>query len=309
MTRDLQLPERNIMLTLSYVGTNYCGWQIQPNGITIQECVERAVGRLTGTRSSVLCAGRTDSGVHALGQIANFRTSSTIPTAQMRRGLQSYLPHDIVVVDARDVSPEFHATYSAVSKTYRYVLFDAPICPPFLNKFVARSRRQLDVPAMQKALPYLLGTHDFRCFETHYPNKQTSVRTIHNADISRKPMWMPWCALHAWEPSCRISLSENVDPNENIDPNRDGNSAADDSPIIVFEVTADGFLYNMVRAIVGTLLRIGDGRREPGDMGRVVASLDRTTAGMTTDACGLYLVEVRYPESLFDVGGFPIQSS
>lgn len=302
MTRDLQLPDRNIMLTLSYDGTNYCGWQIQPNGITIQECVEQAVGRLTGTRSSVLCAGRTDSGVHALGQIANFRTSSTIPPTQMRRGLQSYLPRDIVVVEARDVSPEFHATYSAVSKTYRYVLYDAPICPPFLNRFVARSRRRLNVPAMRTALPYLLGTHDFRCFETHYPNKQTSVRTIHHADIRRKPMWMPWCAAHAWEPSCRTPESKSVDANSDPD------SASVDSPIIVFEVTADGFLYNMVRAIVGTLLRIGDGRREPDDMARVIASLDRTTAGMTTDACGLYLVEVRYPKSLTDVAGFPTQS-
>lgn len=291
---------RNVMLTLSYDGTAYCGWQIQPNGITIQQCVERAVQKLTGVHSNVLCAGRTDSGVHALGQVANFRTDCNIPATQLRRALQSFLPRDIVILEARDVADEFHATYSAVSKTYRYVLFDNPVCPPFLNRYVSRSRRRLNVPAMQEAVGSLLGTHDFRCFETHYPNKQTSIRTIHAVSIGRQPLWSPWTfppASHLRSAGHQSVDQQSVDhrsqsaDSRSMDPDHD-------SPLIVFEVTADGFLYNMVRAIAGTLTRIGDGRRGPDDMAQVIASMDRSSAGMTAPAEGLYLVEVRYPLEL-----------
>lgn len=276
---------RNIMLTLSYDGTQYCGWQIQPNGLTVQECVERAVEKLTGTRSHVLCAGRTDSGVHALGQVASFRTVSRIAAAQMRRGLQSFLPDDIVVVAARDVSPQFHATWSAVSKTYRYVMFDGTICPPFLRHLLHRSRQALDAEAMHAAAQHLLGTHDFRCFETQYPNKQTSIRTIQRATVTRQPVWLPWQSPHAWHTHSSHVADERP-------------ATTRQAPFIVFEVSADGFLYNMVRAIAGTLLRIGVGQRPPDDMARVIQSLDRSAAGMTASAAGLYLVEVSYPEEL-----------
>lgn len=289
MSETAPLATRNIMLTLCYDGTAYCGWQIQPNGLTIQECVERAVEKLTGVRSSVLCAGRTDSGVHALGQVASFRTASRIPTAQMRRGLQSFLPEDIVVVSARDVSETFHATWSAVSKTYRYIIFDGTICPPFLRHLVHRSRHPLNVETMEQAVQHLLGRHDFRCFETHYPNKMTSVRTIHQVSVMRQAVWASWTSPHQWH--------------------TDGGHVADErptdvvaAPFIVFEITADGFLYNMVRAIAGTLLRIGQGQWPPDQMARIIASLDRSHAGMTAPASGLYLVRVNYPDSLLSVG-------
>ena len=278
-------PERNLMLTLADDRTAYVGWQTQANGLAVQECVERAVEKLTGVRSVVLCAGRTDSGVHALGQVVSLRTRTRIVADQFRRGLQRYLPDDILVVAARDVSPKFHATWSAIGKSYRYVIFDGVICPPFMSRLVSRVRQPLDVSAMQAALPWLLGRQDFRCFETHYPNKQTSVRTITSATIQRLPVWMPWSTSHQWlTGSTHISELRPVEVQE--------------SPYIVFDVTADGFLYNMVRAIAGTLMRIGVGHRPPEDMRDVIRSLDRNEAGMTAPACGLYLVQVEYPEDL-----------
>lgn len=276
---------RNIMLTLAYDGTAYCGWQVQPNGISVQECVERAVEKMTGRPASVLCAGRTDAGVHALAQVANFRTSCRIPGQQMRRALQSYLPQDIVVVRSRDVTPEFHATYSAVRKRYRYILYDGPICPPFLRNLVHRPRHPLDAAAMNDAAQYLLGTHDFRCFETQYPNKHSSVRTIMEARVFRQSTWLPWQSLHEWT-SGGHHPSE-IRPQECVD-----------SPYIVFDVMADGFLYNMVRAIAGTLLRVGLGQQTPAAVRDVIDSRDRARAGMNLPPGGLYLVQVDYPEHL-----------
>ena len=299
---------RNIMLTVAYEGTNYRGWQIQPNGLTVQECVERATEKLTGIRCNVLCAGRTDSGVHALGQVAGFRTESTIPAPQFRRGLQRFLPEDIAIVQSQEVSDQFHATYSAVRKRYRYLIFDGAVMPPFLRNLVHRSRRMLNVSAMQKALPHLLGTHDFRCFETNYPNKATSIRTVMEATLQRVSHWPLWTptpfqhdrsmeghsdlkphsksseqnpvAGHCWQPT-------DAWPHE--DPT---------SPMICFEIMADGFLYNMVRAIVGTLLRIGTCAETPEYMAAVVASMDRDKAGCTATPEGLYLVHVDYPDEL-----------
>ncbi len=278
-------PFRNIMLTISYDGTGYSGWQIQPRVNTVQECMEKAVEKLTGVRSPVLCAGRTDAGVHAIGQVANFRTTSQIPVDQIRRGLQSFLPFDIVIVRAQEVSKAFHATYSSISKIYRYVIFDGTVCPPFVRPFVNCVRNELNVQAMQEATEYLLGRHDFRCFETRYPNKATSVRTIQRAVIQRHPAWLPWQTGHNWHSH-----------DSHLSQRRQKESKS--SPFIVFEVQADGFLYNMVRAIAGTLLRIGVGQRPPEDMRLVIESMDRKTAGMTAPAEGLFLVEVFYPPEL-----------
>ncbi len=285
------------MLTLAYEGTCYCGWQIQPNGLTVQECVERGIEKLTGTRSSVLCAGRTDSGVHALGQVASFKTASRIPVLQIRRGLQSFLPFDVVVLNAQDVSMAFHATWSAVRKTYRYVFHDGEICPPFLRHLVSRSRRTLDVGAMQSAAQHLLGTHDFRCFESHYPNKQTSVRTIERISVTRQPIWAPWNAYCSTKRIGENAATTATDSVVGTDSEQYSAEPAE-APVIVIEVTADGFLYNMVRAIAGTLQRIGEGKRDPCDMAEVISSMDRATAGMTAAPSGLYLVQVEYPAAL-----------
>ena len=265
------------MLTIAFDGTNYHGWQIQPNGLTVQQCVEEAIARLTETQTRVLCASRTDSGVHAIGQVACFHTDSKIPAAQFRRGLQRFLPEDISIVRSQQVSPDFHATFSAIRKRYRYLLYDGHVMSPFLRHRVSRSKKHLDVAAMKNALPHLLGKHDFRCFESQWPNKATSVRTIMDATMRRVPHWDLWNSDSGWLLT---------DPRPHEDP---------DSPLICFEIMADGFLYNMVRAIVGTLLDIGCGRKASGFMKEVVDSQDRSMAGSTAPASGLYLLHVEYP--------------
>jgi len=252
---------------------------VQPNGLSVQACVESAVERLTGDRQRVYCAGRTDAGVHALGQVANFPTNSHIPIDNIRRGLQTFLPEDIVIVAAKDVSKAFHATYSAVRKRYRYVIHDGDVCPPFLKRYVHRSLKQLDAGRMAEAAGYLLGTHDFRCFESKFPNKSTSIRTIMDVSVQRLPYWLPWTT-----PQDGVAV-------HGVQRDQPG------LPLIVFEVMADGFLYNMVRAIVGTLTEIGLGKQSPESLGDVVRSMDRTKAGMTAMPNGLYLVSVDYPEA------------
>jgi tRNA pseudouridine38-40 synthase len=276
---------RNIMLVLAYDGTAYAGWQIQPNGLTVQECLESAIQRITGESVRVLCAGRTDAGVHAAGQVASFRTQSSIPAPQFRAALQSALPHerDIVVLESREVSPDFHATFSAIRKTYRYLLFDGSVCPPFLRRYVATSRVRLDAVAMHTAAQHLIGTHDFRCFESHYPNKATSVRTVERAAVTRTDVWWPW--------------RETTQLSRDVPAVAEGQAEAT-GPCLSFEVTADGFLYNMVRAIVGTLQEIGGGKQPPDHLRKVIRSLDRKHAGMTAAACGLHLIHVEYPPAL-----------
>ena len=268
------------MLTIAYGGTGYHGWQVQPTGVTVQECVESAIAKLTGESLRVLCAGRTDSGVHALGQVASFQTTSKIASDRFRRGLQRYLPDDIIIVRSQCVAEEFHATFSAIRKRYRYLIWDGPVVPPFLRHHVYQPRRAIQVEPMREALPALLGTHDFRCFETNYPNKATSVRTILDAVIERQPVPDLWTSSLSWQPN-------KARPHE--DPRR---------PLICLEVEADGFLYNMVRAIVGTLLRIGNAQRPASYLGEVLKGRDRQKAGSTAPACGLYLVQVSYPPDL-----------
>lgn len=271
---------RNLGIVLAYDGTQYQGWQVQPNGPTVQAEVESAIHKLTGERLRVYSASRTDSGVHALGQVANFTTESRIEAGQFRRGLQRFLPDDIRPVLCREVPDDFHATFSSVRKTYRYLLHDGPVLPPFLRHYVTVSRQALNVKAMQEAAVFLQGKHDFRCFETQWPNKSTSVRTIESASFHRLAPWDIWNNQTQYQPS---------DPRSHEAPLQ---------PLICFTVTADGFLYNMVRAIIGTLLDVGTGRKPPDHMRHVIESQDRSLAGSTAPPTGLFLVEVDYGDAL-----------
>lgn len=273
---------RNILLTVSYDGTAYSGWQIQPGHDSVQQQLEQALLQVTGEPRRILCAGRTDAGVHALAQAASFTTDSTIPAARFQNALQTALPDDITILRSQEVAAEFHATYSAVRKTYRYLMQDRGILPPFLRAYCTVPGFALDADRMQHAVQHLLGTHDFRCFESHYPNKQTSVRTIERATVYRTTAQNLWQAEHNWR-----------DPHE-----REASTAATDGPIIVCEFTADGFLYNMVRAIAGTLIDIGRGKCPEDFLSTVIRSQDRSLAGMTAPPQGLYLVSVEYPEDL-----------
>ena len=269
----------NIRLTLAYDGTDYAGWQVQPDARTIQGELERAILTLTGESVRVLSSGRTDAGVHALGQVANFHTSAAIPADKWRAALQGQLPPDIVVRESAAAPPEFHATYSAVSKRYRYVVRHALVDDPFLRRYAWRVNADLDVEAMAAAARSLLGTHDFRCFETEYPNKATSVRTVCDVDVRRVGGWGVWSpaplAEHGRQPPT---------------------AAAARAEFICFEIEADGFLYNMVRSIVGTLVNIGRGRWPVTALKEAMTAQDRCRAGETAPAHGLSLVLVRYPE-------------
>lgn len=270
---------RTLSLTLAYDGTDFVGWQVQPTGRSVQATVERALQRLTGETIRVRAAGRTDSGVHALGQVISFATAATIPTDRFPQALQTHLPDDITVIAARDVPDDFHATYSAVSKHYRYIIYNGRRRLPFLRNYTHHHRGPLDVSAMQEAAGAFPGTHDFRSFETQWPNKATSVRTVLQCSVRRVAGWSVWSRELADLPSGTPAATP----------------AATPADFICLDITADGFLYNMVRAIAGTLLKVGQGRWNRGDVEQIIAARDRNHAGETAPACGLYLVAVRYP--------------
>jgi tRNA pseudouridine38-40 synthase len=265
---------RNIRLTLAYDGTRYAGWQIQPNQPSLQSTIEQAITALTGEQVSLLSAGRTDSGVHALGQVASFVTESTIPPDKWRGALEWKLPPDIVVRNAEEVPLNFHATYSAKSKRYRYVTLESRIEDPFLRPFVWRVNGPLDVAAMQQAADLLVGTHDFRSFESHWPNTGSSVRTVYECRLSRSQLWNVWSNAPASQPE--------------VSDEQGGGQ------FVIFEIVGDGFLYNMVRAIVGSLWFVGRGSWSVDQFERAFRGLNRKAAGDTAPAHGLYLVSVTY---------------
>src|SRR5436305_11060093 len=177
---------RNIRFTLGYDGTDFAGWQTQPGRRTVQETLEAAIARVTQEeRVRVNASGRTDSGVHAVGQVVNFHTHSPLAADVLLRAVNAHLPPDVVVRAADEVAPEFDANRDAVRKLYRYVIHDGPVPDPFLRKYAYHVRRRLDHDAMRRASRCLVGTHDFRCFETEWPNRASSVRTVLFLGVSR----------------------------------------------------------------------------------------------------------------------------
>jgi tRNA pseudouridine38-40 synthase len=245
---------RNIKLVLEYDGTDFHGWQRQPGLRTVQGEVESALEQLTGARPSCNASGRTDAGVHALGQVVQFTTVSRLAPAVIARALNASLPRDVRVLDAVEVPQAFHATLDALSKCYRYVIDNRPIARPFLRRHAWHVPWRLDVDAMRRAAQSLLGRHDFRSFETEWPNRTSSVRTLFDAAATR------------------------------------------DGDTVNVEVEADGFLYNMVRTIAGTLMYVGKGKRSVAWVAEVLAARDRRAAGPTAPPQGLYLVGVRYED-------------
>jgi tRNA pseudouridine38-40 synthase len=242
---------RNIKLTISYDGTDFFGWQKQPGFRTVQETLENTFESLTGpVRLNV--SGRTDTGVHALGQVANFYTESSHSPDVLVRALNATLPTDVAILGAADVPQAFDANRDAKRKLYRYVIRDGPIPDPFRRRYYHQSRHYLDVDKMRQAALALLGRHDFHSFETEWPNRMSSVRTITRVRVNRFGDW------------------------------------------ILFEVEADGFLYNMVRAIAGTLMNVGRGYWPVSEVGEILHAEDRRAAGPTAPAQGLFLVRVSY---------------
>jgi len=260
---------RNLRLTLAYDGTDWFGWQIQPDRPTIQAALQEAFQRLTGEQVSANCAGRTDAGVHALGQVANLRTETALPIERLVLGLQHFLPDDIAVRDIADVPEDFHATLSAKRKTYRYVIHTSRLRDPFTRRHAWRVSHDLDAAAMSAAAARLVGRHDFRCFETQGSPRVDTIRTLFDVRVIRSG---PWSLLSPAEAP----------------------SPASDGRFLAVEVTGDGFLYNMVRAITGTLVEVGLGKRPPDSIADLIASGRRADAGQTAPPQGLFLVQVEY---------------
>ncbi|MCD4699160.1 MAG: tRNA pseudouridine(38-40) synthase TruA [Phycisphaerae bacterium] len=252
---DNPASRRNIKLVIAYNGSAYHGWQRQAYGIdTVQQRVEEAAGRVIGHPITVFGSGRTDAGVHAVGQVANFYTDNlSIPLRGLRRAMNSRLPRDITVRSANVVADDFHASRSAVAKTYRYRVHVAPVRPVELRSQVWHYWRSLDSERMRAGAVRLIGEHDFRGLATSAETRENTVRTVYRCEVAQA-----------------------------------------DSEIIV-SVTGGGFLYNMVRNIVGTLVEIGRGRWGAERIDRILASRDRRDAGPTAPPDGLSLMSVQYP--------------
>lgn len=253
---------RTIKLILQYDGTNYAGWQVQENAVTIQDLLEKALSMALREESKVAGASRTDSGVHALGQVAAFRTENAISLAKLQRSLNGILPQDIRVMETAEAAEDFVPRY-AREKTYRYAFVHAGVISPFQNRYAWHVRENLDLDAMQEAAHMLVGTHDFSSFVAAGGAEKEPVRTIFS-----------------------ITFGEGGIINACI---RNDN-------VFHLDITANGFLYKMARNIVGTLVEIGKGKLAPQDMTAILAAKNRAAAGPTAPAHGLCLVAVRYEE-------------
>jgi tRNA pseudouridine38-40 synthase len=249
---------RNLKLTVRYDGTDFHGWQTQPGYRTVQETLERAIAAITREeRVRVNCSGRTDAGVHALGQVVNLYTATPLACDILVKAINSQLPEDVVVRDCAEMGQAFDANKDAICKRYRYTINDGRIPDPFHRRTAWQTRRPLNAEAMHEAVQALMGRHDFRSFETDWPNRLTSIRTISHVSVTR--------------------VAEEL---------------------IHVEAEADGFLYNMVRSIVGTLYQIGRGYWTVADMQRILTAQDRREAGPTAPPQGLVMLWVRYAEAL-----------
>ena len=248
---------RTIKLLVSYDGTDFSGFQRQANARSVQQELENALEPIDGRHVTVAGAGRTDAGVHALGQVASFKLSNAIPTSDLVQAMNARLPGDVRVLSAEEVDAGFHARFSARGKAYRYRISNTPSISPFERRFALHISRSLDVAAMRDAASRLVGQHDFSCFQARSERVRGSVRTV---------TWSGW--------------SE--------EPLRDGGR------LLIYDIAGSGFLKYMVRNIVGTLVEVGDGHRDAASIGELLATKNRAAAGPTAPPQGLYLVRVDY---------------
>ena len=248
-------------LTLTYDGTDFRGWQVQPGLSTIQGELAAALERVTGESTLPQGSGRTDAGVHALAQVASVALAAPIPATSLIRALNRTLPAPIRVLAAAHAAPEFHARHSAIAKQYEYRIYRGEICPPTLCRYVYALAWPLDVAAMVKAAPLLLGTHDFSSFAAVDPDR--AARMLEDAEIHNERA----LTHSAWH---------------------------EEGKLLIYTVRGSGFLHHMVRNLVGTLLEIGRGQRAASSLPALLAQRDRTAAGSTAPARGLFLHSVEY---------------
>ena len=249
---------RNLKITLAYDGSDFFGWQVQPERATIQGTLAAAIERVTGSKVLPQGSGRTDAGVHALAQVASCQVDAGIPTENLERALNHVLPTAIRVLGVEEAAPEFHARRSARAKSYRYRLYRSEICPPFLARYVYHHPYPLDEEAMRDAAVLVVGEHDFTSFAAVDPERgreeeeASNVRTIYSSEWTRE------------------------------------------GEEFVYTVRGSGFLHHMVRNLVGTFLLVGKGTLDRAGMKRILEARDRSAAGPTAPACGLYLLSVEY---------------
>ena len=253
--------QRNIRLTISYLGTGYHGWQRQHEAITVQGVLEGAIEKILGEKISLLASGRTDAGVHALGQVAGFRTCSKIPIDGLKRGLNAILPDDISILHAEEAPEQWHPIGSVKSKIYRYEIITSPVKLPLFKDRAWLIKYPLNIDGMKAAAEILLGTHDFSCFRASGSSASHSVRTIFHIHIESRPI--------KEYPEQEITM-------------------------VTITVEADGFLRYMVRNISGLLVDVGLQRRSTTEVSSILESRDRRMSSPTAPACGLYLVRVIY---------------
>jgi len=247
---------RSLKLTLAYDGTRYAGWQVQPDQPTVQQALERALTKITGETIRTCASGRTDAGVHALGQVVSLETDSRLAPDVLRRALCAELREDVAVLAVEEMAEGFHAIRDALAKRYRYEIDDGPVRDVFRRHYTWQHPGRLSAGAMHAAGQALVGKHDFASFQSSGSERATTVRTITELFVRR------------------------------------GEGEGTDR--ITTEVAADGFLYNMVRAIVGTLVEVGRGARSESWPAEVLAARDRSRAGPTAPPQGLFLVRVEY---------------
>ena len=243
---------RNIKLTIEYDGKKFNGWQKQPNKLNIQGTIEQAIKNITGEDVELNASGRTDAGVHALGQVANFKTNSEIPIEKFAIAINSKLKKSIVIKKAEEVDERFHSRLNCKRKTYRYIINNSPEGTAIYRYLETHIPQKLDVRKMEQALKYFEGEHDFKAFKASGTSSKSSVRTIYKTQIYKK------------------------------------------EDRIIIELTGNGFLYNMVRIIAGTLVDVGLGKIEPQQIENIIKEKKRENAGKTLPPNGLYLVSVEY---------------
>ena len=244
---------RNIKLTIEYDGKDFNGWQKQPGKPNIQGSIEYAIEQITGEKIELFASGRTDAGVHAYGQVANFKTNSNLPIEKFPIAINTKLKRSIRILNAEEVQESFHSRLTCKRKTYRYVINNSPIASAIYRNLETHIPQKLNVDKMKKAIKYFEGEHDFKAFKASGTSSKSSVRTIYNATVKEMPN------------------------------NR-----------IYIELTGNGFLYNMVRIISGTLVEVGIGKLQPEDIQNIIESKKRENAGKTLPPQGLYLVSVEY---------------
>lgn len=259
-------PGQNWRLTLAYDGTDFFGWQVQPGLRTIQGELREAIERVTGEQVLPQGSGRTDAGVHALGQVASFPLAAPIPPRSLARALNRVLPASIRVLGAEYASESFHARHSARTKTYEYRIFQGEICPPMMARYVYACARPMNVDAMRRAASRLMGEHDFTSFAASDPDRAARI-----AEIASRGEDRPGNIR-------KIHQSE----------------WATEGKLLIYRVGGNGFLHHMVRNFVGTLLDIGCGRRSEEVIEQILAARSRQAAGPTAPARGLFLIEVVY---------------